>query len=188
MHVDYWSKSLPTPQFIGMTTMLHTGMLKNYNLRQLLRKSRQMCGKYRDCCVDNGLYSVANSKLYKGNDNDDDDDECQIDVKQPVSKRTLKRREKSMLKLALTHNAAVGVAQNFLHQFSSQLLKKNPSVKQHIQKKMTPIIVRDLNQQIKNHRLNEQRQMREALILRNKHISTRKHRETRKGVCLCAYS
>ena len=187
MHVKHWSKSLTKPQLIGMTSMLHTGMHKNYNLYQMLSKSRKMCGRYRDCCVDNGLYSVANSKLYKGNVNNDDDDECEIDVRQPVSKRTLKRREKSMLKLALTHNAAVGVAQNLLHQFSSQLLQKNPSVKQHIQKQMTPIIVRDLNQQIKNHRLNEERQMREALIVRNKHISTRKHLDTRKGVCLYAY-
>ena len=187
MHADYWSTILPPSPFIGMTTTVHTGMQKCYNLRQSLMKSRQMCGKYRDCCVDNGLYSVANSKLYKKNGDYDDDDECEIDVTQPVSKRTLKRREKSMLKLALTHNAAVGVAQNFLNQFTSKLLKKNPSVKQHIQKQMTPIIVRDLNQQIKNHRFNEQRQMEEALILRNKHISTRKHLNSRKGVCMYEY-
>ena len=181
MHTDYWSNSLLPGQFRALTTFIHDGMLKKYYAHHKLNVSKKNCRKYKKCCVDVGLYSYANNKLLNNDESNNNNEE--LDVHQPVSPRTLKRRMSNMMKLALTHNAAVGVTENLLSKFTSKLIKTDETVSTHVQEQMTPIIVRDLNTQLKNHRNNVDRVIKEALIVRNKHISTRKHRSTRKGVC-----
>ena len=55
-----------------------------------------------------------------------------------------------MIELALTHDASVSIAHDFLRRLTDKLLKKHPNVRNHMKQKMAPLIIRDLNTEINN--------------------------------------
>lgn len=107
------------------------------------------------------------------------DENDQIDA--PLSQRSIKKRVQGMIDLLLTHNAAIGVSHDFLSSFADDIIK-NEYIYQHIQKSLTPMIIRQINSAIKDWQHDEMRQVREALGYKAKHISTNKARDTRMNV------
>ena len=82
------------------------------------------------------MYGLATQTINRvSNDNG-------IDINLSSSKRSIIARCDSMLELLLTHNAAVGISQDFLGTFVDRLTKKNQHVKQHIQQLITPIVIK----------------------------------------------
>lgn len=178
LHPQFWRDVIGDDHLSGgYLNFNHDIMQMHYNKEQLLKKARQKLGIFKWCLVENGLFKIACDRFYNRYDKKD-----KPNATKPVSKNIIRQRLQKLIGLALTHDASIGITNDFLCQLTSKLIDKNDNVKTHIQEKMTPLIIRDLNKQLQSYRENPDRIRGEALMLRNQHISTRKHLKTRTKV------
>ena len=108
----------------------------------------------------------------------------------PISPQVMRTRINKFIKLIVSHDASVCIAQEFLVKFAQCLFDKNHRVQRHLQDKLTPIIIRDVNVMLQNYQKDPKRVIREAFNNKNIHISHNKALSTRKNVsdvCLCVH-
>lgn len=176
---NYWANHLPPDVLEALEDFGSETLKHHYNVRQLLMKSRQKCQIYKSFLVKFSLLQLAKKRLHEM------DFEEIIDNSSPLTAKATQYRCDQMLQLLLTHDASVGITQDFLATFNARLLKKQPRMKQHLQQQLTPLIIRQMNSSIQDWRHNEQRVIREALGYKEKHVSVSKQRQSRMNVCFC---
>ena len=181
---SYWQNLINDDDiFNGFREHITKTLRHYYNLRQLLVKSRATCKLYKTFLVKYHLLKLARNKTISNSLNVSSS--VVVDeISNPISIRTIKKRVQGIIQLLLTHNAAIGISNKFLSSFTDAIIK-NEYIYQHVQKSLTPIIIRQINSSIKDWQNDEMRQVREALGYKAKHISTTNARFTRLNVCLC---
>lgn len=147
-----------------------------YNQFQKIGKLRRLNYKYKRFLVKYGLFKLANAKLNQFK-------QYEFDNIKPLSKETINSRASQFVDLLCTHDASINIAQEFLLKFLDLLYKKHDNVQEHLQEKLLPVIIRDINTSIQDYRNDPKRQMREAFANKSMNLSQRKALKNRKYVC-----
>ena len=152
-----------------------------YNQYQKIGRLTRLNHKYKRFLVKFGLFKLVNAKLNQFN-------QYEFDNIKPLSQDSINSRASKFVDLLLTHDASINIAQEFLLKFLDLLYKKHDNVQEHLQQKLLPIIIRDINTSIQDYRNDPTRSMREAFANKSMNLSQRKSLKNRKYVCTYIFS
>ena len=151
---------------------------KIYNLHQLKTKYILSNKKKSKFLIKYGLWN-----LYKNDVNSTTDTDSSSSDSNELSKFQLRHKINKLVKLAVTQDESVCIAQDFICKFTDELIKQKPHVANHLQEKFTPIVMRQINTSIRNYRHDKKRITRQAFMNRRNHVSQRQSLSARKAVC-----
>lgn len=174
MHYTFWLSHCPTNMVDALWKYNESVLHHCYNQYQSTGKLIREKKKLKNVLVKYGLWN-----LVKGDVTDPSDDSAN-------NIRKTKRTVDKFVDLAVTQDASVGIAQNFLTKFTHKLIDDNSRVSLSVKEKFEPIIVRDINANIRKLRNDKKRITKQAFLKRNHHMSNRQRLDSRKSVS-CVY-
>ena len=168
---------LPLTTSAALINFVELALRKIYNQYQLIGKLTRKNKLFKKILVKYGLFKLIQIP-------DLDDYESYTDNITPLGRHSRDAKIKKFIDLLITQDASVCIAQEFLMKFVTKLYDRNATLQTHLYEKLMPIIIRDINTAIQDHRHDPMRQIREAFSNKNINLSQRHALQTRKYVCI----
>ena len=173
MHVEHWSKLLDVNHLNALIDCWHEALKTISNQHRSINTHKKRGKVFKTVLVEKGFFKLATEILYH-----------KEKKKKTLSSATIRTRLKAMIELLISHDASVGVAQNFIVRFMHGVFEEKPHIKMHFKEQMTPLVIKDINLEIDAWQNDPARMTREALNYKDINSSQSKQLKTRKNVCL----
>ena len=148
-----------------------------YNQQQSINRLKERNQKYKDLLCKYDVYGLIDF-----NDENISDAMPVSGISDTLSKSQTNKKIAKVIKLILSMDASLSVAQQFVIKLIKRLMKKNTTLHSSIKDYIFTHVIRDLNQLIQNFKYDENRMTSEAFNYKSNNISTRKAQQTRNAV------